>query len=308
MEIKEYHDDFFNAKRIQIYNSYIPYYLMEMKRYYIKNNISCIEAADTDLDVYLRHFSNVKYIYLHPDAVHLEEVNKLTNLNGISLSNNQLKYIDDEILEKIEYLQIDYIDKKHVDFSKFTSLKYLRLLDYPFDAINISNELLGFEINRAFKLVNLTGVNTKNLTKLKLENLTKLESINLVCPNLESFYIYDSKKVSNIETFLSTCKSLYEITITSYSDLNANLKSINFITGLHSLKYFRTSFRILDGDLKPLLNLKDVNIGTFYRNYNLKDKDLPHIYVWINDGYYAEKIRLDSLELGKEDPRIFWSK
>ena len=50
---------------------------MEMKRYYIKNNISCIEAADTDLNVYLRHFSNVKYIYLHPDAVHLEEVNKL---------------------------------------------------------------------------------------------------------------------------------------------------------------------------------------------------------------------------------------
>lgn len=99
MEIKEYHDDFFNAKRIQIYNSYVPYYLMEMKRYYIKNNISCIEAADTDLGVYLRHFSNVKYIYLHPDAVHLEEVNKLTNLNGISLSNNQLKYIDDEMKE-----------------------------------------------------------------------------------------------------------------------------------------------------------------------------------------------------------------
>ena len=58
----------------------------------------------------MRHFSNVKYIYLHPDAVHLEEVNKLTNLNGISLSNNQLKYIDDEmkeiagvVVELIEY-------------------------------------------------------------------------------------------------------------------------------------------------------------------------------------------------------------
>ena len=57
MEIKEYRDEFFNnAKRIQIYNSYEPYRLIEMKRYYEKNNIECVEASDTDLDVYLKYF------------------------------------------------------------------------------------------------------------------------------------------------------------------------------------------------------------------------------------------------------------
>ena len=57
MEIKVRNDDFFdNSKTIEIYNSYEPYYLYEMKRFYENNNIECIVALDTDLDVYLKHF------------------------------------------------------------------------------------------------------------------------------------------------------------------------------------------------------------------------------------------------------------
>ena len=134
MEIKVRNDDFFdNSKTIEIYNSYEPYYLYEMKRFYENNNIECIIALDTDLDVYLKHFSNVKFVYLNSNAVHLEEVNKLSNLNGIALCNNQLKEIDDKILEKIEYLEIDYLEKKQVDFNQFKSLKHLRLKNYPFE-------------------------------------------------------------------------------------------------------------------------------------------------------------------------------
>lgn len=99
MEIKVRNDDFFdNSKTIEIYNSYEPYYLYEMKRFYKNNNIECIVALDTDLDVYLKHFSNVKFVYLNSSAVHLEEVNKLSNLNGIALCNNQIKEIDGKIL------------------------------------------------------------------------------------------------------------------------------------------------------------------------------------------------------------------
>ena len=64
----------------------------------------------------------------------------------------------------------------------------------------------------------------------------------------------------------------------------------------------------MDGDLKPLLKLKDVVVCPFYKNYNLKDKDLPHTMVWIQEGNIGKKVRLDSLELGKEDPRILWVK
>ena len=138
MEIKEYHDLFFdNAKTIKIYNSYEPYYLFEMKKYFDENNIECIVASDTDLDLYLKYFNNIKYIYLNSQALHLEEVNKLVGLKGISLCNNQIKEINDELLEKIEYLEIYYFNKKQVDFKKFKSLKHLRIINYPFEHLEI---------------------------------------------------------------------------------------------------------------------------------------------------------------------------
>jgi hypothetical protein len=307
MEIKVRNDDFFdNSKTIEIYNSYEPYYLYEMKRFYKNNNIECIVALDTDLDVYLKHFSNVKFIYLNSSAVHLEEVNKLSNLNGIALCNNQLKEIDDKILEKIEYLEIDYLEKKHIDFNQFKSLKHLRLKNYPFEEFKIDIELISLSIDTAPKIKKLNCINTKSLIKLKLENITKLETIDLECTKLELFDIYDSKKITNLEEFLKSCKNLTEITITSYSDLNAVLNSIGFINNLEQLKYFRTNFKIIDGDLKPLLKIKDAHICRFYKNYNLKDKDLPHLKVFIKEGNKISYVELDSLELGKDDSRISW--
>jgi hypothetical protein len=43
-------------------------------------------------------------------------------------------------------------------------------------------------------------------------------------------------------------------------------------------------------------------------NYNLEDKDLPHIYVSIDIDGKVKKVKLESLELGKYDPRIIWLK
>jgi len=309
MEIKEYTNEFFNnSKSIRIYNSYEPYYLFEMRRYYETNNIECIEANDTDLDIYLKYFTNVKYVYLNSHAKCLEEVNKLTNLKGISLSDNQLKEINDDLLEKIEYLEINYIEKRDVDFARFKSLKHLRLLNYPFENLKVTNNLYSFEIDKAPKLTILNGLNTNLLKKLKLENICNLQSIELECPKLSSFYIYDSKKVINLESFLETCKFLQSIVIISYSDKNAILQNLRFIAELNDLEEFRTNFKILDGNLEPLLKLKEVTISRFYRNYNVKDKELPHITVCISDGYVGKRVRLDALELGKEDPRITWLK
>jgi len=307
MEIKEYTDEFFNnSKKIIIYNSYEPYYLYEMKKYYKQNNIECIDALDTDLDVFLPSFNNVKYIYLNSDAVHLNEINKLSNLNGISLTDKQLNKIDLKILEQLEYLEINYISQTIIDFNTFKSLKHLRLRNYPFNMLDIQNELISFSIDNAPKLNNLKGVNTNTLKKLKVENNKKLETIELNCPMLISFEIYDSKKVINLEKFIESCKNVTDVSITAYSDYKAELRTIKFIEELTNLKTFITNFKILDGDLKPLLKLNDANIVRFYKNYNLKDKDLPHIEVFIREGNIIKVVQLDSLELGKEDPRIMW--
>lgn len=44
----------------------------------------------------------------------------------------------------------------------------------------------------------------------------------------------------------------------------------------------------------------------FYKHYNLKDKDLPHKEVWINDNGVVKKVKFNSLEKGNNDSRIIW--
>jgi hypothetical protein len=72
------------------------------------------------------------------------------------------------------------------------------------------------------------------------------------------------------------------------------------------LEYFCINNKKLDVNLKLLLSLQDANILSYYRNYNLRYKDLPHIMVCISDGYCGYSVRLDSLEFMKEDLRITW--
>lgn len=305
--MKVRHDDFFNnSKTLEIYNSYEPYKLHLMKKFYKENNIECIDALDTDLDVYLKYFADVKYIHLNAEAIHLEEVNKLHNLNGISLSNMQMKDIDESILEKIEYLEIYYINKKRVDFSKFKSLKHLKLKNYPFEDLKIDNNLVSLEIVDASKIIELKEINTNCLEKVKLSFLKKLENIEFDCSKLTLLYIFDCKKINGLEKLLYSCVNLKELDVITYSIKGGIFNNLNFIKELKFLEYFGTNYRILDGNLKPLLALKEANISSHYRNYNLRDKDLPHITVCISDGYCGYRVRLESLELGKEDPRITW--
>jgi hypothetical protein len=305
--MKVRHDDFFdNSKTLEIYNSYEPYNLHLMKKFYKENNIECIEALDTDLDVYLKYFADVKYIHLHAEAVHLEEVNKLHNLNGISLSNIQIKDIDESILEKIEYLEIYYMNKKKIDFNKFKSLKHLKLKNYPFEDLKIDNNLVSLEIVDASKIIELKEINTNCLEKVKLSFLKKLENIEVDCSKLTLLYIFDCKKINDLEKLLYSCVNLKELDVITYSIKGGIFNNLNFIKELKFLEYFGTNYRILDGNLKPLLALQEANISSYYRNYNLRDKELPHVTVCITEGTCGHRVRLDTLELGKEDPRITW--
>ena len=65
---------------------------------------------------------------------------------------------------------------------------------------------------------------------------------------------------------------------------------------LLKLEVFATNYKIEDGDLSYLLKLKDVNITPFYNHYNLKDKQLPHEEVVINDKGIIKRVRVCSLE------------
>ena len=100
--------------------------------------------------------------------------------------------------------------------------------------------------------------------------------------------------------------NLIDLTIIAESvDSNCKIPSLVFIDNMKLLEYFSTNYKIEDGDLHRLCKIRDANIMAFYRNYNLKDKDLPHEYVFLNDGI-LRKVKLAELELGKDDNRISW--
>ena len=96
------------------------------------------------------------------------------------------------------------------------------------------------------------------------------------------------------------------VIITRETDSKMHLKSLCFLEKLMKPESFATDYKILDGDLGYLLNLNDAKITAFYKNYNLRDSDMPHISVTIDDDGIVKRVNLDSLELGKNDKRIIW--
>ena len=185
-------------------------------------------------------------------------------------------------------------------------LKHLKLKNYPFEDLKIDNNLVSLEIVDASKIIELKDINTDCLEKVKLSFLKKLENIEFDCSKLTLLYIFDCKKISDLEKLLYSCVNLKELDVITYSIKGGIFNNLNFIKELKFLEYFGTNYRILDGNLKPLLALQEANISSYYRNYNLRDKELPHVTVCISEGTYGYRVRLDSLELGKEDPRITW--
>jgi hypothetical protein len=125
--------------------------------------------------------------------------------------------------------------------------------------------------------------------------------------DLKTIILQTETKFANLFDFDHVCRNGFNVAKNWIWDyISFHNQYLNFIKELKFLEYFGTNYRILDGNLKPLLTLQEANISSHYRNYNLRDKDLPHITVYITEGNCGHRVRLDTLELGKEDPRITW--
>ena len=311
--IKTISNYFFNdAKGIIIDNAYDSYTLNCLIKYYESNNILFLQSQDNDLN-YLDRFSNVEYLSLPQEAYNFDNLNRLTKLKGLSIYSSKIDMIDENILKKLQYLNIIYDDKTKVDFTALDSLKFLRIVNCPFVDLCIYNSLEYLELNYCKKIINLNFLD--NLTTLKNLILSYLPALNNIKGlerfeyNLEKISIIDCKKVDNVELTLSKLKELKEIQIiTEEIETKLELKSLCFIKELVKLESFTTNYKIEDGDLSYLLKLNDVIIIPFYKHYNLKDKDLPHKEVLINDNGVIKKVKLCSLENGKDDSRIIWEK
>lgn len=309
--LKKVTNEFFGRpKGLIIDNSYDPYVLHSLIKYYKEEKIEFLHSQDNDLS-YLKCFENIKFLSINNESENFTELNNLKNLKGLRLFSSSLKNIEREIIEKLEFLEIIFDDNTTVDFSMFKSLKHLCINHFPFTKPNIINGLQTLEFSDCKKIISLNFLESINsIKKIKLSNLPKLQDVNClkrISDSLEIIDILDCKKINNIDEVLEILINLrYVQIITIATDSKMKLSSLSFIDSLPKLESFATNYKIEDGNLNWLLRLKDANITAFYRNYNLRDKDLPHISVPLDNNGVVKRVRLDSLELGKKDKRIIW--
>lgn len=311
--IKRVENDLFcETKGIIIDDSYDEAKLHMYINYFNSNNIEFIDSKDSDLS-YLVNFKNVKYLALPCEISNLETLNLLDNIVGLRVFSNSISKISNNILNKIRYLDIIYNDLSQIDYSVFSNLTKLRISNAFSDTLLLNSKIEHLELKHCKKIKELKFINViENLNSLKLVNNSKLENIDNIISlsdNLTNLHIIDCKKIKNLENICKNLINLKELEIiTEFTDKSLTLNSLSFIKKLTKLEKFSTNYKIVDGDLSYLLCLKDANITEFYSHYNYKDNDLPHTHVVI---YYMgkyEKVKLESLENGRNDSRIVWIK
>ena len=104
---------------------------------------------------------------------------------------------------------------------------------------------------------------------LKLENISDIQS---AANSLKYLRITDCNKIRELPSELIKLSELETLYVsTSQTKCVNRFTSVEFIKKLTSLKNFMTDYKIEDGNLEPLLNVENVDILKFYKNYNLKE-------------------------------------
>lgn len=308
MEFKIIKNDLFDdIKGMRMDNSYDPYVLSQAYQYYRENDLKYIESQDNDLS-FLEKFPDLEFLLIPVEAYHFEKLNSLLHLKGLILSSNNLSMIDKKILNQLEILSIACNTRDDIDFTQFSHLKKLRVISFCEEEININHshiESIEIVYSKQLKKINVTE-NTTHLKKIVLDYLPKLYELNAPFLQINYFSICDCNQISNLIPMIKRMVNLETLILISEEKSSLAIESVNFLDELKKLKYFMTSHRINDGNLIPLLRLKDASILKFYRNYNIADKDLPHEYVIVNRHGNSQYVKLADLEKSKDDPSIIW--
>lgn len=103
---------------------------------------------------------------------------------------------------------------------------------------------------------------------LKLKNISDLK---FFANSLKCLRITDCNKINELSDTLSELLAIESIHLsTSQTNCVNKLPSVCFVDKLVRLKSFLTDYQIEDGNLKPLLKIKEVDILKFYKSYNLQ--------------------------------------
>lgn len=192
----------------------------------------------------------------------------------IDLVESELSEINDEEYKKSLELIVKVQQAKLADLASRVKQPLKNFLPQIKDInLNLSTNFLGYTSSFIGRRSICFDVDDGTLTSLrnKGDGVKSLTAIAL----LSQVSTTKNRLVSTILGKLSELETLY---ISTFQTNSVNkLPSIEFIKNLTKLKNFMTDYKIEDGNLKPLLNIENVDILKFYKHYNLQKDSFAYI-------------------------------
>lgn len=247
-------------------------------KYVKENSVNYLFCQDVDMSL-LAFFPDIEFITIPEDAENIEGVYALKSLRGLEITAKKLELLDLSRFSDLEYLVIrDYLKEEDL-LLNCKRLKHLCLVHSGVTNLKtiLSNcDLESLRLEFCYNLKTLNGVQClQNLRKAELDYCLKLENISDIqsaANSLKYLRITDCNKIRELPSELIKLSELETLYVsTSQTKCVNKFTSVEFIKKLTSLKNFMTDYKIEDGNLEPLLNVENVDILKFYKNYNLKE-------------------------------------
>lgn len=258
-------------------DAYDLYKRSQYIKYVKEHSINYLRCQDVDMNL-LTFFPEIEFITVPEDAEHLENIYKLRKLKGLEIAANKLKLLDLSGFSNLEYLIVhDYSNGCNLSLN-CNKLKHLFIIHSnitDLNSISINCNLESLHLEFCYNLKTLDGIRLFGQLKrvildycLKLKNISDLK---FFANSLKCLRITDCNKINELSDTLSELLAIESIHLsTSQTNCVNKLPSVCFVDKLVRLKSFLTDYQIEDGDLKPLLKIKEVDILKFYKSYNLQ--------------------------------------
>ena len=310
MYIKETYNDFFQKESgIVIDDAYDLSKKNAYYKYIEENAIKFVHSQDNDISNLL-YFPLIEYISIPRDAYNIECLYQLIHIKGIRIYVSLFNKLDVSRFKYLEKLDLVFDEKLK---NELPNVRHLKLEVYSYEpdlcCVHNAQSLKELYLESFKKIDRLENIN-EELVSLSLDYCLKLKDISSIvkCKNLERLCIIDCNKIEGLYECLGECKSIKELKLYSKETNKINhLKSLNFIEKT-PIKQFKTDYIIDDNDLTPLKKLDDVIILRWKNEYNLSDKELPHISVLfsLDNGSVVLK-KVDEIDGGINNLNIIWN-
>ncbi len=186
--------------------------------------------------------------------------------------DNYSTTVDYKEINGLEVLRIE--GKGHLNYQKLPNLKELYIGTSTVKNLEEFNlpKLTCLSIIQC-GITSLNGIEScPKLQRLDLSymrGLLDISSLSALVPTLRALFFENCPKITDFSV-LSELKQLEYLKLKGKNEL----PSLDFIIGLDKLRYIALTMNVLDGNIKPLLNLQYV-YAECKRHYNVKSKDLP---------------------------------